>query len=176
MNHDDIDDAGGELPPSKSQLKREMHELQELGAALATLSEARLAALALPERLLDALAEWQRTRSHEGRRRQLQYIGKLMRTVEPEPIRQALDAQHRGSAEETLRLHRLEGERLALLAEEPEGSAAATRWIAAHPGADVQRLRSLVRAARRDQAESPEARSGRAYRELFQFLKEHDHG
>lgn len=169
------DDYAGALRPSKSQLKREMLERQELGAALVTLSETRLEALALPERLLDALAEWQRTRSHEGRRRQLQYIGKLMRLVDPEPIRQALEAQHRGSAEETLKLHQLEGERLALLADDESANAAVTQWIAAHPDADVQRLRSLIRAARKDQSATPEQRSGRAYRELFQFLKDHDH-
>src|SRR6218665_836857 len=73
--------------PSKTQLKKSMHELQELGAALVALPPERIAALPLSETLHAAIAEWRRTRSHEGRRRQMQFIGKLMRTTDPEPIR-----------------------------------------------------------------------------------------
>lgn len=162
------------LTPSKSELKRQMHELQDLGAALATLSKERLAALALPEKLLEAVAQWQTIRAHGGRRRQLQYIGKLMRAVDPEPIRRALDEQHRGSAEQTLQLHKLETLRLSLLDEGPAGQQALTDWLAARPDVDIQRLRSLIRAARKDAQTAPEERAGRAFRELFRFLKEFD--
>jgi len=76
--------------PSKTRLKHEAHELQALGAALTELPPERLDALELAEPLRDALLEWRRTRSHEGRRRQLQYIGKLMRNVDVEPLRAAV--------------------------------------------------------------------------------------
>lgn len=167
-------DASEDLPPSKSELKRQMHELQDLGAAIVTLSKERIKALDLPEKLLDALKQWQTISAHGGRRRQLQYIGKLMRSVDPEPIRRALDEQHRGSAEQTLQLHRLETLRQTLLDEGDNGQQALTDWTRQHPQADIQQLRSLIRSARKDAAASPEQRSGRAYRELFQFLKEHE--
>src|SRR5689334_5658675 len=90
--------------PSKTQLKQQMHDLQALGQQLAELPAERLRDIELPERLRDALDEFKRTRSHEGRRRQLQFIGKLMRGVDPEPLRAALDAHALGPARESLRL------------------------------------------------------------------------
>lgn len=159
--------------PSKTRLKKDAHERQRLGAALAELADDRLAALELPDRLRDALHEYRRTRSHEGRRRQLQYVGKLMRDVDAEPIREAVAASRIGSARETLALHRAERWRDELLADD----AALGRWAEGHAEADLQRLRSLVRAARQDAAGgAPGAapRKGRAFRELFRFLREHD--
>lgn len=154
--------------PSKSALKRQMHDVQQLGEALTELPASRIATLDLPESLLDALAEYRRTRSFEGRRRQLQFIGKLMRQVDPEPVREAVAAAKLGSAKETLALHEAERWREELLASDD----AITRWINAHPDTEPQPLRSLVRAARKDlQAEAPEARRGRPYRELFQLIK-----
>src|SRR5512145_3027220 len=94
-----------EARPSKTRLKQQSHDLQKLGQALAALSDERLAALALPERLLDALLQYRSTRSHEGRRRQLQYVGKLMREVDAEPLREAVAAATLGSARDTLLLH-----------------------------------------------------------------------
>lgn len=155
--------------PSKTRLKKASHDLQTLGEALAGLSEQRLAALPMPESLLEALREWKRTRSHEGRRRQLQYIGKLMRGVDAEPLREVVAESQLGSARAALALHRAERWRTELLA----GDEAATRWGAEHPQGDLQQLRQLVRNARRDAAAAPELRSGRAYRELFRFIREH---
>ena len=155
--------------PSKTQLKQQMHELQELGHALAELPADRLQAVELPERLRDAIAEFKRTRSHEGRRRQLQYVGKLMRGVDPAPLRAAVDAFALGSAVDAMRLHEAERWRVELVRDDD----AITRWMQAFPGSDVQRLRSLVRAARRDEAAAPEQRHGRGWRELFQFVKPH---
>ncbi|HSI58716.1 MAG TPA: ribosome biogenesis factor YjgA [Ideonella sp.] len=159
--------------PSKSELKRQSHELQVLGEALSELSEARVAALELPESLLDALHQYRRTRSHEGRRRQLQFIGKVMRQVDPAPIREAVAAARLGSARETLSLHEAERWREELLASDD----ALTRWINAHPETEPQQLRSLVRAARKDAAAKAGAeadgaeRRGRSYRDLFQLIK-----
>lgn len=98
----------------------------------------------------------------------MQYIGKLMRGVDAEPIREAVAAMQLGQARDALALHEAERWRAELLASDD----AIERWRAAHPAADLQRLRSLVRAARKDAAASPEQRSGRAFRELFRFLRD----
>ena len=164
---DQPDNASPERP-SKTQLKRESHELQDLGEAAAALPEGRLTGLAISERLLDAILTYKRTRSHEGRRRQLQYVGKLMRQSDVEPIRAAVDAMRLGQAKDALALHEAERWRAELIADDD----ALTRWAAAHPQADLQRLRGLLRNARKDAAPAPEQRNGRAYRELFQLLRE----
>lgn len=155
--------------PSKTALKKQAHELQALGEALAALSDDRLAALPMDEALRDAVRELQRTRSHEGRRRQLQYIGKLMRSNAVEPLREAVAASQLGAARHTLALHRAERWRAELVADDE----ALTRWMAAHPQSDLQPLRTLIRNARKDAALPPEQRHGRAWRELFQFIKPH---
>ncbi len=154
--------------PSKSQLKRDSHSLQALGAELVELNDERLAAIEMPEPLRDAIVEYRRTRSHEGRRRQMQFIGKLMRHVDEEPLREAVAASKIGSAREALALHEAERWRAELIADD----AAIERWLAANPDTDTQVLRSLVRAARRDAAGlAPEARQPKSFRELFQFIK-----
>jgi ribosome-associated protein len=154
--------------PSKTERKAASHDLQKLGLALAELSDARLAATPMPESLRDALVEYRRTRTHEGRRRQLQYVGKLMRGVDDAPLREAVAEAQLGSARETLALHEAERWRAELIADD----AALQRWIAAHPDTDTQHLRSLVRAARRDAAGlAPEARQPKSFRELYQYLK-----
>jgi ribosome-associated protein len=155
--------------PSKTQLKQQSLELQELGHALSELPEERLRTLDLPERLRDAIVEFKRTRSHEGRRRQLQYVGKLMRGVDPAPLRAAVDAFALGSAVDALRLHEAERWRAELVRDD----TALTRWAQRFPASDMQRLRALVRAARRDEAAAPGQRHGRGWRELFQFVKPH---
>ena len=153
--------------PSKTALKKQAHEQQTLGEALAALPDARLAALAMPEALRDALHEYQRTRSHEGRRRQRQLIGKLMRHADPVPLQEAVAAAQLGTAHDALALHRAEHWRVELVADDE----ALTRWLAAFPDTDAQQLRSLIRNARKDAALPPEQRHGRAWRELFQFIK-----
>lgn len=160
--------------PSKSELKRQSHALQTLGEQLAALSAEALSRIEMAESLRDAIAELQRTRSHEGRRRQLQYVGKLMRGADEEALREAVAAATVGSARETLRLHEAERWRAQLIADD----TALTAWMAAHPACDAQRLRSLVRAARRDAhdpgpADGQAARQPKSFRELFQFIKPH---
>ena len=158
--------------PSKTQLKQQSQELQKLGQQLAELSPERLARTAMPESLRDALEQLRRTRSHEGRRRQLQYVGKLMRSVDAEPLREAVAEAELGSARQALKLHEAERWRAELIADDE----ALTRWISAHPDTDAQHLRSLVRAARRDSASlTPEDRQPRAVRELFQFIRPYLH-
>jgi len=167
----DTDDA--DTRPSKTQLKQQSHALQSLGQELAALGSDRLKAIDMPEPLREALLELLRTSSHEGRRRQLQYVGKLMRNADEAPLREAVAAAKVGSARETLALHEAERWRAELLADD----GALTRWIAAHPDTDTQQLRSLVRAARRDSAAAlpgPDGvlpRQPRSHRELFQFIK-----
>jgi ribosome-associated protein len=162
----DIDPPGAERP-SKSELKRQAHEQQKLGVALAALPDAALAATPMPEALRDAIAELRRTRSHEGRRRQVQLIGKLMRQAEIEPLREAVAAAQLGRAHDALALHSAELWRTELVAEDE----ALPRWMAEHPQTDLQRLRTLIRGARKDAELPPEQRHGRAWRELFQFIK-----
>ncbi|MEL4178220.1 ribosome biogenesis factor YjgA [Roseateles sp. PN1] len=153
--------------PSKSQLKRDMLELQDLGEDLLTLPASRIDPLNLPEILADAIKAAKKITAHEGRRRQMQYIGKLMRRVDPEPLREAVAAFKLGHAKDSLALHQSEAWRERLLKDD----AALQSFIQEHEGIDVQQLRSLVRAARKDAALEPEKRSGRAYRDLFQFIK-----
>jgi ribosome-associated protein len=150
---------------SKTRRKQEMHELQSLGAALVDLSAAHLERIALPEALERAVLEARRIGSHEARRRQVQYIGRLMRELDAAPIRAQLAALQGGSAQERARQQRLEHWRVRLL----EDDDALTAFAGEHPGCDVQRLRTLIRNARRDQAQG---KPPRAFRELFRALRE----
>ena len=158
--------------PSKSQRKRESKGLQDLGEELAALSTERLAALDMPDTLREALHTLNRTRSHEGRRRQLQYVGKLMRGVDEAPLREAVAASQLGHAHDTWALHEAERWRTELMLDDD----ALTRWVSEHPDTDVQRLRTLVRHARTEAqpAAVPGAapRQLRSYRELFQFIRQ----
>lgn len=153
--------------PSKTQLKQAAHDLQALGDALAEMPADKLARVPMDDSLRQALDEMRRTRSHEGRRRQRQYVGKLMRQQDIEPLAQAVADAQLGSARDTLRLHQAEALRLSLVTDD----GALTRFMADHPGCDVQQLRSLIRSARKDAELPPEQRHGRAWRDLFQFIK-----
>jgi ribosome-associated protein len=149
-------------------MKKQMADLQALGEEVAALPASRLENLAIEERLRDAIVELHRTRSFEGRRRQVQYIGKLMRAEDVEPLREAVAAFKLGSAQDTLAMHQAEAWRERLLADDEALQA----WVNEHPTTDTQQLRSLVRSARKEVL--PEgARHGRAYRELFQLVKQH---
>ncbi|GCL62469.1 ribosome biogenesis factor YjgA [Pseudaquabacterium pictum] len=153
--------------PSKTKLKAQAHELQALGEALVALPRSRLKDVPMPDGLRDAIDQYRKTKSFEGQRRQLQFIGKQMRFADAAPLQAAVDAFKLGSAKDTLALHEAERWRDELVTNDD----ALTRWAAEFPGSDLQRLRSLVRAARKDAAAAPEQRNGRGYRELFQFVK-----
>lgn len=142
-----------------------MHELQALGADLARLPEAQLKSIELPEELREALLEAKRITSHEAKRRQMQYVGRLMRGLDPGPIRARLGEIEGSSARATARHRRLETWRERLLGDD----AALTEFAAQHPGADLQALRTLIRNARK---EAGEGKPPRAYRELFRVIKD----
>lgn len=159
---------------SRTDMKRESDALQDLGEELLTLRADRLAQLGLPDKLTEALAELRRITNFEGRRRQAQFVGKLMRKLDEDAVNQAraaLTEQRRGPAREAALLHHTEQWRTLLL----EGDEALARWMAQYPETDAQQLRSLVRQARKDAVpEKPglAPRHGRAYREIFQLLRE----
>ncbi len=164
---------------SKTDLKRESTELQKLGQELITLRRDLFEGLQLSDKLVDALAEADRITNFEGKRRQMQFVGKLMRLLDDDQvaaIRAALEVQQKGSAAETMALHLAERWRDDLI----ERDEAVGEWLTQYPGTDVQQLRSLVRQARKDRP-APDAdavskglapRQGRAYREIFQLVRE----
>ena len=157
-----------DIRPSKTRLKQKSHDLQALGVQLTELSRERLDRIEMPDSLRDAFEDYRRTKSFEGKRRQLQYIGKLMHNADEAALREAVAAATLGTAQNTLALHQAEQWRLALITDDE----AMTRWLHEHPDTDTQQLRSLVRAARRDSAGlKPEDRQPKSYRELFQFLR-----
>jgi ribosome-associated protein len=151
--------------PSKTQRKKQMHDLQALGAELVELNERELASIELPERLLDAVNDARHMTKFEARRRQLQYIGKLMRDVDPEPIRKRLASWKSVSRAHTARFQRLEQWRTQLL----EDESALAELLRQHPGIDATRLKALVREARR---ERETAQPPKSYRAIFQLLSE----
>jgi len=153
----------GEIP-SKTKKKQEMHELQELGAALVELSAAHLGRMTLPEELAQAVHEARRIRSHGAKRRQAQLIGRLMRGLDAEPIRAQLAAVEGGSAQERARHQRMEHWRARLM----EDDGALTEFASEHAGADLQNLRALLRNARKEQKQG---KPPRAYRELFRVMR-----
>ena len=160
-------DADADAAPSKTQLKQKAHELQALGVSVAALSDDRLSGLDISDALRHAIEVWRKTKSFEGKRRQMQYVGKLMRGADEAALREAVAAATIGSARATLALHQTERWRDELIADDE----AMTRWQTEHPQTDTQQLRSLVRAARREAAQPPDKRNPRTARELFQFIR-----
>ncbi|MBM3365539.1 MAG: DUF615 domain-containing protein [Betaproteobacteria bacterium] len=153
--------------PSKSQLKREMTALQKLGEALVDAPRDRVKKVPMPEDVLEAILECQQISSHEGRRRQLQFVGKKMRTLSEEEtaiIQKTVDGWRGTSKAEAAALHAIERQRERLLSDDK----ALTDLCSQHPSLDVQQLRTLIRNARKEQAEN---KPPKAYREVFQLLK-----
>lgn len=161
----DLDGEGFE-PPSKSSRKREMQALQDIGQQLVELSPERLKKVPLPESLYEAVRAAQRFKM-EARRRQLQYIGKLMRNVDTAPILAQLDVFNGNSAAEIAKQHRLERLRADLIEDERFIGTIAETW----PEADLQYLRTLRRNTlkERDAGKPP-----KAFRELFRVLRDLD--
>lgn len=169
----------GSVDMSKTDLKKESDRLQTLGENLLTLNAGLMTRLiethGLSEKLTDAVADAKRITNFEGRRRQMQFIGKLMRKLD-EPtvaaIEAALEEQRKPSAQATLALHQAEQWRDKLITDDD----ALTRWLEQDPAADVQHLRALIRQARKDAQAVTErpgeaARHGKAYREIFQIVR-----
>ncbi len=150
---------------SKTRRKAEMHALQELGEALVALDPRRLAEIDLPERLADAIAAARAIRAHEGRRRQIQYIGKLMRDIDPVPVREAIDRFAAGVPSDRAEFAAAERWRDEILRDD----AAIARFAAEHPKADAANLATLARDARVERTRgSPPHR----FRELFRRIRE----
>ncbi len=150
---------------SKTKKKAQSHALQKLGVELVGLSKERLASMDLPEPLREALRDAQRITAHEGRRRQMQYIGKLMRDIDPAPIQARLDAWNGQSKAEVARQHGMERLREKLIADD----AALTEYAAKHPEVDLQLLRNLIRNARKEAAEG---RPPKSFREIFKVIRD----
>lgn len=153
--------------PSKSQLKREMTALQKLGSELVEEARDRVKRIPMPEDVRDAILECQQIKDHEGRRRQLQYVGKKMRSLNEEEvavIQATIDSWKGASKFETAALHALERQRDKLLADDE----ALTLLLSRHPQVDGQHLRTLIRNARKEVSEN---KPPKAYREIYQLLK-----
>jgi ribosome-associated protein len=160
-------DTGLDERPSKTQRKKEMTALQALGARLVRLNAAQLAQVALPDRLREAIEAAHRITAHEARRRQLQYIGKLMRQVEPGPIERALEDLAGDSRAAVALMHHCERWRDRLL----DDDAALTELLSAHPDLDAQALRATIRAARRERdGQQPPKHARALYRLLHEVL------
>jgi len=172
MTQDENNFPDTDARPSKSQVKRDMLALQDLGKAVVELSSDRIKQLPLSEKLREAVLLAQRTTSREGRRRQIHYVGKLMRDAPAEQIRQQMDTWANGSRQETAYLHGLERDRDRLI----DDDAALTPWLDANPGVDVQAMRSLIRAARAEHKKNLTLLPGQEpqrkhYRALYQAIK-----
>nr|WP_315466826.1 ribosome biogenesis factor YjgA [uncultured Undibacterium sp.] len=154
--------------PSKSELKRQMTALQKMGQELVDSARDRVKRVPMPEDVRDAILECQNITNHEGRRRQMQFVGKKMRTLDEAEvalIQKTIDSWKGASKSETAAMHSLERKREKLLAKDE----ALTELMAENPELDVQHLRTLIRNARKEQAEN---KPPKAYREIFQILKE----
>lgn len=168
----DDDDYDYDDRPSKSQVKRELLALVDLGKELIDLSPERLRQLPLAERLYEAIRETQRTTSREGLRRQIHYVGKLLRDAQVDAIREQLDTWKNGSREETAEMHRLETLRNRLLADDE----VLTELLSHYAAADPQQLRTFIREARKEAQANAALPQGhepkrKHYRALFQALK-----
>lgn len=151
--------------PSKSQRKRDMDALQDIGEELTQLNQQQLDSIELPESLRDAVLAARAMKRNEARRRQMQYVGKLMRQVDPLPIRAKLDGFLSVSAEQTARLHHIERWRERLLSDPQSVS----EFIAAYPEVDTQQLRTLIRNTEQERARGKPPKNFRA---LFQMIRE----
>ncbi|AZT84593.1 DUF615 domain-containing protein [Marinobacter sp. NP-4(2019)] len=166
-DHHDDNDAPEYLGPSKSQLKREMHALQDLGKRMLELSNDQLDTLTISDTLRAAIEESRRIRQNEAKRRHLQFIGKVIRQEDdPDALKRAIDAFDAGSEEHTRRHHLAERWRDRMIS---EGDSAVGEFVNYCPGADIQHLRNLARNARKDVEK--QKNTGQA-RKLFRYLRE----
>jgi len=163
QQYDDSDEI--DLPPSKTKIKKQMHDLQDLGEELVGLSKEHLAEIDIPDNLRDAVREVKKIKSFGAIKRQMQYIGKLMRDIDPAPIQAKLSEWNGTSRQHIAWLHQVERWRDRLL-EQPDSL---TELLAAHPGADVQQLRTLIRNAIK---EKELGKPPKNYREIFQILRD----
>jgi len=164
--HDTDNDTPDADEISKSRRKRELHALKQLGAALLEFSDDALRQLQLPDTLLDALRTAKRITSNSAGKRQLQYIGKLLRDIDSAPLQAAVEARNHQHATHTRDFHHLEALREKLI---NEGDSALPAVLARYPHTDRQHLRKLVRQARKEQETHQPPRASRL---LFRYLRE----
>lgn len=154
-------------PPSKTRRKQAMSALQDLGVALVALDARRLATLGLPERLVDAIALARTLTRHEARRRQMQFIGRLMRDVDPQPVRDALAAWAQGPEQERVRFAAVERWRDRIV-DDAQGLQA---FVEAYPAASRVALAALLADARAERARgAPPHKSRALFRELKRII------
>lgn len=163
QQYDDSDEI--DLPPSKTKVKKQMHDLQELGEQLTALSKEHLAEVDIPDNLRIAVREAKKMKSFGAIKRHMQYIGKLMRDVDPAPIQAKLAEWNGTSRQHIAWLHQVERWRDRLLAE-PD---ALTELLAAYPSGDVQHLRALIRSAIKEKELNKPPKN---FREIFQVLRD----
>ncbi|MDR3393281.1 MAG: ribosome biogenesis factor YjgA [Sulfuriferula sp.] len=167
-----MEEIEDEIPViSKSEIKRQMTALQKLGEELIALPKSKLDKLDLPENLRDAIDAAKRITAHGGLSRQKQYIGRLMRIIDAQPIAEQLEKWRSHHSDENAVFHQMEHWRTRLI----EDDTAITLFIADHPGADVQQLRTLVRNARKEASLQQPPKSSRALFKLIRSIFEHAH-
>ena len=159
------DNGNDETRISKTMRKKEMLDLQKVGAELIGLPEGQLRNIVLSQELLRAVLEARKIKSHGAKKRQMLYVGRLMRETDAAPIREQLEAINGSSARLTAAHRRLEAWRAKLLADD----AALTEFAAAFPGSNLQEIRALIRNAKR---EKDAGKPPHSYRELFRLLKQ----
>jgi ribosome-associated protein len=165
-DENDMYDDDEEVIISKSQLKRESTALQEMGEELVALPASKLAKIPMPDELAEAVALARKIKARGGLKRQLQYIGKIMRSIDAEPIEQALNELRNAAGKEAAKFHRLEQWRDRLIG---EGDAAMGELLEEFPHADRQHLRQLIRNA---QTEAAKGKPPKSAREIFRYLRE----
>ncbi len=164
MQNDEFDPE--DLPPSKSQLKRDATALQQLGRDLIEVPEADWEELKLPDGLIVALGDAKRMPSRGARKRQLQYIGKLMRDIDPEPIQHYFEQRQLEARYQARKHHELEDWRDRMI---EEGDTAIESYLESHSNADRQHLRQLLRQIKKEQAADKPPKSSRA---LFRYIRD----
>jgi ribosome-associated protein len=165
-DENELYDDDEEVIISKSQLKRESNALQEMGEELVALPASKLARIPMPDELAEAVALARKIKARGGLKRQLQYIGKIMRSIDAEPIEQALNELKNAAGKEAAKFHRLEQWRDRLIG---EGDAVMGELLEEFPHADRQHLRQLIRNA---QAEAAKGKPPKSAREIFRYLRE----
>lgn len=169
MTHSPWDDAmqdDAEIEKSKSQVKREMHALQDLGKELVELPKEQFAKITLPDAIREAILEAQHIHKHGALKRQLQYIGKRLREVDADEIREQLDTLAGQSKQAVANLHHIERWRDSLLS---DGDEALEKLVDEFPRADRQYLRQLIRNADKETKQNKPPKSARA---LFKYLRD----
>jgi len=162
--YDDINP--GDYVKSKSQVKRDMHALQDLGERLVDMNEKQLASIPLSDAMLDAIQIARKLPPKEARRRQIQFIGRLMREGDHEAIQAAVDKMQNRSDQHVHRQHQIERYRDLLIEND---KSAFQQLVTNHPSIDVQRLRQLIRSAQKEQEENKPPASAR---KLFAYIRE----